>query len=78
MRSLAEIVADIDRDMDTVACFGAKPYLDAMRCMVTIDDDYGCDSGRSVVLYFLSNAHHWRGPIARTVKAELKEMLKNG
>ena len=53
----------------------AQPYLDAMQYLTSIDDDYYLDSGRSVVLYFLSNAASWRGDDARRIKKELKEML---
>jgi len=53
--------------------FGAVPYLDAMCQMGTINDDYGLDSGVSIVLYFLSNANTWRGEVAREVKKELKK-----
>ena len=52
--------------------FGAVPYLEAMETLESIEQDYGCDSGKSVVLYFLSNAQTWRGPAAKAVKAELK------
>jgi hypothetical protein len=38
------------------------------------DEMYGYDTGKSVVLYFLSNATSWRGEVARRVKAELKSM----
>lgn len=55
--------------------FGAVPYLHAMLSLDTIEDMYGADSGRSVVLYFLSNATHWRGADAKRLKAELKEHL---
>lgn len=41
-----------------------------------MDDKYGADDARGIVLYFLSNATAWRGPVARAVKAELKGMLK--
>lgn len=51
--------------------FGAVPYLQAMRTMYSIDD-YGADSGKSIVRYFLANAQTWRGPVAKLVKAELK------
>ncbi len=56
--------------------FGAKPYLDAMRQMSQITDKFGEDDGKSIVLYFLSNATTWRGEVAREVKAELKRRLK--
>jgi len=56
--------------------FGAKPYLEALVCLENITDEYGCDSGRSIVSYFLCNAGTWKGPIARAVKAELNKRLK--
>ncbi len=55
--------------------FGAVPYLEAMTGLHDIDDNYGADSGRSVVRYFLANANTWRGDTARRVKAELKGMV---
>lgn len=54
--------------------FGARPYLDAMASLSSINDNYGLDSGRSVVLYFLANATTYRGPEARRLKAELKAL----
>lgn len=56
--------------------FGAVPYVDAMRELNTINDKYYANSASSVILYFLSNATTWRGPDARRIKTELKEMLK--
>lgn len=56
--------------------FGAVPYLNAMRYLHTMTDNYGMDSADSVVRYFLSNASTWRGADARRVKAELRGMLK--
>lgn len=56
--------------------FGAVPYLDAMRSLDRITDSYGEDSGKSVVLYFLSNANTWRGEKARELKTELRALLK--
>lgn len=56
--------------------FGAVPYLQAMRSLDKITDDFGADSGKSVVLYFLANSATWRGPKARELKAELKDILK--
>lgn len=54
----------------------AKPYINAMASLDSINDRYGCDSGRSIVLYFLANASTWRGDNARRIKSELKEHLK--
>lgn len=52
----------------------AKEYLNAMMYLNSINDNYYFDSGKSIVLYFLSNAGTWRGEDARRIKAELKEM----
>ena len=57
--------------------FAAVTYVRAMRSMWSVDSKYGCDDGRSIILYFLSNASTWRGPIAKAVKAELNKRLKN-
>jgi len=54
--------------------FGAVPYLRAMSELDHIGQDYGCDTGKSVVLYFLSNATTWKGEDARRIKAELKKL----
>lgn len=56
--------------------FGAVPYLKAMLMLDKISDDYGADSGESVVRYFLSNAMTFKGEDARRIKAELNAMLK--
>tara|TARA_R110000787_G_scaffold187155_1_gene299098 strand:+ start:39 stop:347 length:309 start_codon:yes stop_codon:yes gene_type:complete len=78
-RSLRDIAIETDnifRD-NKVKCPYAKPYLEAMACLDTPDDNFGADSGRSVVLYFLTNASTWRGPDARRIKAELKNILRD-
>lgn len=74
-RALSAIAREIKRDW-AKPYFGAVPYLDAMRSLVTMADEYGADSARSIVAYFLSNATSWRGETARRVKAELNAMLK--
>jgi hypothetical protein len=74
-RPLYEIAAEIRKDWKNVY-FGAKPYLDAMQTMSTAREQFGYDSGNSIVLYFLSNAKTWRGDVAKRVKAELKALVK--
>lgn len=54
--------------------FGAVPYLSAMQSLDSIDDAYGYDDARSIILYFMSNATTWRGAKAREIKAELKAL----
>ena len=72
-RGLSEIAAEIRRDW-TNPNYAAKPYLDAMRQLGGINENYGCDSAKSVVLYFLCNASTWRGETAKRIKKELKKM----
>lgn len=73
MRAISEIAAEISRVWPK-PYFGAVPYLGAMRQLDSISQNYGDDTGKSVVLYFLSNATTWRGDDARRIKAELKQL----
>lgn len=74
-RPLHEIAAEIRQDWGKVN-YGAKPYLEAMEMLESVDSTYFCDSGDSIIRYFLANAGSWRGDTARRVKAELKGLLK--
>ena len=76
MRPLSVIAADIENDWQEKVNFGARPYLDAMHSLNAVTDHFACDPGDSIVRYFLSNASTWRGPVARSIKAELKAMIK--
>ena len=75
-RSLQVIAFEIRKDWKN-PYFGAKPYIEAMCSLEKITDNYYLDNAESVVRYFLANAGKWRGEVARRIKAELKEMLKN-
>ena len=75
MRKISEIASEIKMDWKNVN-FAAKPYLDAMLSIDTIQDKYYFDDARSIITYFLCNASSWRGEKARAIKAELKGMLK--
>lgn len=70
-RPLYEIANEIKKDWNNVN-FAAKPYLDTMSTLDSINDKYMFDSGKSIVLYFLSNAGTWRGETAKSIKKELK------
>jgi hypothetical protein len=74
-RPLHTIARDIRANWKNVN-YAAEPYLKAMEQLYTIDDMYYYDTADSVVRYFLANANGWRGESARTIKAELKGMLK--
>lgn len=74
-RELREVADEISRNWKNVN-YGAVPYLNAMYSLSSVDDHYGMDSGREIVLRFLCNAGTWRGPVAKQIKAELNAMLK--
>ena len=74
--TIAQLAAEVRKDWKNVY-FGAVPYLEAMFYLGSIKDTYGCDSGSSIVIYFLSNANTWRGATARAIKAELNKRCKS-
>ena len=74
-KSIAQIAGIILQDWRKVN-YAAKPYLEAMARLSDINNRIGYDSGKSIVLYFLSNASTWRGEIAKSVKLELKNRTK--
>jgi hypothetical protein len=74
-RHLHAIAADIFVDWKTISPH-ALPYVQAMSTMCGIGTKYFNDDGRDIVLRFLCNATSWRGEVARNIKKELKEMLK--
>jgi hypothetical protein len=73
-RPIYEIAADVRRTWPKVN-YAAKPYLDAMLDLDSIDDKYFMDDARDIVLRFIGNAGAWRGDDARRIKAELRAML---
>lgn len=76
-RSIKEIANLIYSDWTlSKVSYSARPYLDAMTYLNTIDDKFMLDSGKEIVTYFLANASQWRGEVAKEVKAELKRRLK--
>ena len=72
-RSIRSIALDIRKEWAKVN-YAAKPYLDAMMELNSINDRDYDDSAKSVVLYFLSNASSFRGERAKALKAELKAL----
>lgn len=75
VRTISDIAWEIRRKWNN-PFYGAVPYLDAMVQLNSIEDDFGLDSARSIVIYFLGNATTWRGEDARRIKSELKALLK--
>ena len=53
----------------------SQKYLYAMFHLGSIEDNYGLDSARTIVTYFLANVNSWRGDAAKRIKDELREIL---
>jgi len=68
-KTVSQIAREIRANW-TKPYFGAVPYLNSM-----VYENYGFDSEKSVVLYFLSNSSTYRGEIAKQHKKELKKIV---
>jgi hypothetical protein len=55
----------------------AKPYINAMLELRSIEDRYYLDSGYEICLRARCNLTNWRGERARALKAELDDLLKS-
>jgi hypothetical protein len=55
----------------------AAPYVEALSELVSWQDTYGPadESAREIGLRFLCNAGPWRGPMARSLKNEIRRAL---
>lgn len=73
-RPIHEIATEIRADWTRIDS-AAAGYLRAMDALTNINERYGQDSAREVVIRFLSVANTWRGETARRIKAELNAML---
>ena len=73
--TVSEIAHAIAKDWQNISPY-AKDYLNAMKEIRSVNDNYYADSAHSVILYFLANAGSYRGENARTYKALLKDLLK--
>lgn len=73
-RPLNEIAREILEDWKNISLH-AKPHVEDMLRLRSIDDRFGADTAYDVVTYFLANADTWRGEIARRIKKELRGMM---
>ena len=74
-RALSVIAAEIKKDWKKPQS-QADSYMGAMSYMNDIEERaITGDSGKVIVRGFLKNASLWKGPVARRVKRELKELL---
>lgn len=74
--SISEIASKIFSNWRPTVNYAAKPYLEAMLSLNTLEDKYILDSGASIVAYFMSNAGSYRTPAAKIFKKELNDRLK--
>lgn len=74
MKTISTIAREISREWKNVN-YAAKPYLQAMYSLDTVNDNYGYDNARSIVSYFLCNASGYRGEAAKAHKAALKVIV---
>ncbi len=74
--AIANVIYDDIRRQGKKVPPALEPYLDAMSSLDSVNDNYGMDSGRSIVAYALSNMGTYKGETARAAKAKLKELLK--
>lgn len=75
-RLIKEIAKEIKDKWPKVSPW-AKPYLDAMMTLNTIQDYYWMDSAEEIVIRFLSNAQSFKGEDAKRLKGELKSLMKS-
>ena len=76
---LYEIAAAIERDLRLQGKSvppAAKPYVNAMRSLTTMQNTYITEDAETIVRYALSNLSAWRGENACRIKKELTERLK--
>jgi len=73
--TVSEIAHAIAKDWTNVSPYAAD-YLNAMKEIRSVEDNYYADSAKSVIMYFLANAGSYRGDNARSYKALLKELIK--
>jgi len=76
-RPIYEIAQEIEVSWKKPS-FNAKPYLQAMYLLESVNDRYGVEDGKSIVLGFLANASTFRGEDAKCLKDELRNLLKEG
>ena len=74
MQSISTIAREISREWKNVN-YAAKPYLEAMRSLDSVNDSYYQDSAKSIVSYFLANASGYRNDTAKAHKAALKAIV---
>ncbi len=72
--TVSQLASTIRQEWKNVSVH-AEPYLSAMSTLATVNDKFGLEDGKGIILYFLSNATGFRGDAAKAIKAELKRRI---
>ena len=75
IRPIHEIAHEIEEDWDISISAHARPYLNAMQELETIEDYYMNESATSIISYFLANATTYYTEKSKCLKAELKNLI---
>jgi hypothetical protein len=74
-RPIFVIADEITREWPMMSYY-ARPYHEAMLKLSTVNDYYGNESAKDIIMYFLFNSSYWRGTAAKRIKKELKDLIK--
>lgn len=78
-RPIKDIVADITTTWGAekvrTTGYAAKPYLEALSQVESVDEVYGDEKAEHLVRYLLSNLAQFKGAQARVLKEELRAHL---
>jgi hypothetical protein len=72
--SIREIAILIQKKWQNIDPY-ARPYLEAMKTLNTINDKFFSDSAQSIIAYFLLNAASWEDPEANKIKKYLFSII---
>lgn len=76
-RAIEEIAREIEADWIVMKNWGARRALAFMKTMESLDAPVGpYPDGYAVIKSFLCNAVGWRGPAARRIKKELRQIQR--
>jgi Arc/MetJ-type ribon-helix-helix transcriptional regulator len=76
INQIADVIEQDIKSQGKKIPYNLKPYLEAMYSISSVNDNYGLDSGKTILAYSLSNMGTYKGETAKAVKAKLKELLK--
>lgn len=73
-RKLKDIARDIEKSWGRVDP-RAKPFLEVLKTLDSVEDNYEADRGVDIVRHFLHHSQRWSGPDADRLRDELEGLL---